>query len=75
VGKNPWNWSTAQINAFDMLQNALASVNSLSLPTEDGKYHIHSDASLIGSGATLKQFQMAKWQPIAFTSKTFTSSE
>jgi RNase H-like domain found in reverse transcriptase len=61
VGKNPWQWSTVQIDAFDMLQNALASANSLSLPTEDGQYRIHSDASLIGSSATLEQFQMAKW--------------
>jgi Reverse transcriptase (RNA-dependent DNA polymerase)/RNase H-like domain found in reverse transcriptase len=61
VVKNPWKWSTAQIDVFDMLQNALASANSLSLPTEDGQYHIHSDASLIGSSATLEQFQMAKW--------------
>jgi hypothetical protein len=44
-----------------MLRNALASANSLSLPTEDGQYRIHSDASLIRSGATLEQFQMAKW--------------
>jgi RNase H-like domain found in reverse transcriptase/Reverse transcriptase (RNA-dependent DNA polymerase) len=75
VGKNDWNWTDLQQNAFEGLCFNLSYRPMLALPNNSDPYRIHSDASLLASGAILEQLQEGKWKVIAYTSKSFSPAE
>jgi RNase H-like domain found in reverse transcriptase/Integrase zinc binding domain len=75
VGKNDWNWTDLQQNAFEGLCSKLSNGPMLALPNNSDPYRIHSDASLLASGAVLEQLQEDKWKVIAYTSKSFSPAE
>jgi RNase H-like domain found in reverse transcriptase/Reverse transcriptase (RNA-dependent DNA polymerase) len=75
VGKNDWNWTDLQQNAFEGLRSKLSNGPMLALPNNSDLYRIHSDASLLASGAVLEQLQEGKWKVIAYTSKSFSPAE
>jgi RNase H-like domain found in reverse transcriptase len=75
VGKNDWNWTDLQQNTFEGLHFKLSNGPMLALPNNSDPYWIHSDASLLASGAVLEQLQEGKWKVIAYTSKSFSPAE
>jgi RNase H-like domain found in reverse transcriptase len=75
VGKNDWNWTDLQQNAFEGLCSKLSNRPMLALPNNSDPYRIHSNASLLASGAVLEQQQEGKWKVIAYTSKSFSPAE
>jgi RNase H-like domain found in reverse transcriptase len=75
VGKNDWNWTDLQQNTFEGLYSKLSNRPMLALPNNSDPYRIHSDTSLLASGAILEQLQEGKWKVIAYTSKSFSPAE
>jgi RNase H-like domain found in reverse transcriptase len=75
VGKNDWNWTDLQQNTFEGLRSKLSNGPMLALPNNSDPYRIHSNTSLLVSGAVLEQQQEGKWKVIAYTSKSFSPAE
>uniref|UniRef100_A0A1I7WYG7 RNA-directed DNA polymerase n=1 Tax=Heterorhabditis bacteriophora TaxID=37862 RepID=A0A1I7WYG7_HETBA len=69
-------WTDVQKSAFDKLKDALTSSPVLMAPQIGQPYVIHTDASTIGIGAALYQYDAEKHlRPIAFCSRTLNKAE
>ena len=61
----PWSWGPVEQSAFEELRQKLASPNKLGVPHPNGEILMVTDASDIGGGSTLFQ-----WQPKNFSQVT-----
>ena len=75
-------WSTEQQNAFDSIRDALTNAVAVAYPDPHGLFVLSTDASLLGIGAILQQFQPVLDQPdqqelrtLAFASRPLTRAE
>ena len=72
IGKNSkFHWNIDQENAFNDIKNALTNAPVLKLPTRNGKFIIHTDASSEAIGAVLEQEDEAtkSIKPVAYYSQ------
>lgn len=67
----PWNWSTAEQEAFNTIKNQLTSSPILAFYDSNKPLTLENDASEYGLGSVLKQDD----KPIAFASRTLTDTE
>ena len=67
----PWNWSTAEQKAFDVIKSKLTSAPVLTFYDTNKALTLENDASDYGIGSVLKQ----EGRPIAFASRTLTDTE
>ncbi|WP_366144398.1 reverse transcriptase domain-containing protein, partial [Giesbergeria sp.] len=65
------NWAEPELRAFNRLKQALTSAPVLALPDRNAVFEVHSDASLVGTGAVLMQ----GGRVVAFTSYKFNAAE
>ena len=73
-----FNWTPDAAKAFDTLKEKLSSAPVLAIPdTTRGGFHLHTDASEYGLGATLSQegVEDGKMHPCAFLSRALKPSE
>ncbi|KAG1043777.1 hypothetical protein G6F43_011580 [Rhizopus delemar] len=70
-------WGEAQENAFIRLKDALVNAVQLKYPDPNSPYKLYTDASDIGVGAVLVQYdeEMAVDRPICFLSRKPTAAE
>ena len=75
-------WSKPQQDAFDAIRDALTNAVALAYPDPHGLFVLSTDASLLGIGAILQQFQPVPDHPdqqelrtLAFASRPLTKSE
>ena len=71
----PLRWSEHRQHAFDELKGFLTRAPVLSLPQDKGDYVLDVDASLVGAGAVLQQFQDGQLRVIEYASRTFNRAE
>jgi transposase InsO family protein len=71
----PFEWSTAQEEAFQELKARLISAPILAAPMDNGLYVLDTDASLVGLGAVLQQEQGDHLKVISYASRTLTPTE
>jgi hypothetical protein len=74
-GEKVWKWETEEQNAFESIKEAISTEPVLTLPNEEGVFHVEVDASNVGTGAVLSQEQQGKWHPVAFMSKSLLDAE
>jgi cleavage and polyadenylation specificity factor subunit 1 len=65
----PLEWSEDNLKAFSNSKVALALAATLSHPVEDAPLALFSDASDVGIGACLQQWQDGGWMPLSFFSR------
>ena len=76
---NQFQWTEEAQAAFEKLKKALVEAQALTLPTEDGRFYLDTDASNVGISAILHQEQ--EWngkkvlRPIYFGSKSLNSTQ
>lgn len=68
-------WSDACEEAFETLKARLTTAPVLAYPTKDDTFIVDTDASLFAIGAALSQVQNGEERPIAFASKTLSTSQ
>jgi len=71
----PFVWDSACKESFEKLKLLLMSPPTLAFPDPDVRYRLYTDASGIGVGATLAQFQNGQERIIAYGSKSFNETE
>lgn len=71
----PFEWNTAQEEAFQELKRRLISAPILAAPLNDELYVLDTDASLVGLGAVLQQEQKGQLKVIGYASRTLTPAE
>jgi hypothetical protein len=71
----PLFWSERRQNAFNELKRFLTQPPVLSLPRDEGEYVLDVDASLVGAGAILQQYQDGSLRVIEYASRTFNRAE
>ena len=72
----PWNWGSAQQNAFDKLKELILSEPCLAHADLDKKFRMETDASAYAYGAALSQKQDdGKFHPVGFMSKSMLPAE
>ena len=72
----PWDWSSEQKTAFEMLKTKVTSAPILIFPDENKQYRVEADASNYAHGGVLsQQGEDGKWHPVAFLSKSFNEVE
>lgn len=71
VRRNQFEWGTAQVEAFDMLKDALTSAPVLAHPSSHKEFVVSTDASQYAVGATLEQ----EGRPVAFLSHRLSDTE
>ena len=64
-----FEWTERRNEAFSQLKNALTSVPILGIPREKGLWYLDTDASDVGTGAVLSQFQDREERVIAYVSR------
>jgi hypothetical protein len=74
-GKSSINWTQEAISAFEKCKEKLATATLLAHPCDNARLAIVSDASNTAVGATLQQFIIDEWQPLAFFSKKLIATE
>jgi hypothetical protein len=74
-GEKVWKLETEEQKAFESIKEAISTEPVLTLPNEEGTFHVEVDASNVGTGAVLSQEQQGKWHPIAFMSKSLLDAE
>ena len=67
----PWNWSTAEQEAFDVIKSKLTSAPVLAFYDTNKALTLKNDATDYGIGSVLKQ----EGRAIAFASRTLTDTE
>ena len=67
----PWNWSTAQENAFQTLKKAVTDAPVLAYYNPDTELTLENNASQYGLGTALIQ----RGKPIAYASRTLSDTE
>ena len=70
-----FQWTAAEEHAFQTLREYLITAPVLAYPDPKLPYTLDTDASLDGIGAVLSQTQDGEERPIAYYSKTLSSSE
>jgi hypothetical protein len=70
-----FTWTEEEETAFQKLREFLLNAPVLAYPDPNKQYILDTDASLDGVGAVLSQIQNGEERPIAFYSKTLSSSE
>ena len=68
-------WTREERNSFERAKTLLANVTTLHHPTVDGPLILSTDASDIGVGAVLEQWQNGSWVPLAFFSRHLNARE
>ena len=74
-GKEPWQWTPLQQDAFEQLQKCLITAPVLGYPDPKKPYVLDTDASGDGVGAVLSQIQDGEERVIGYYSKTLTPPE
>jgi len=64
-----------RLKAFNDLKQFLTSPPVLGLPRDEGQYVLDCDASLVGAGAVLQQYQDGVLRVIEYASRTFNRAE
>jgi transposase InsO family protein len=75
TGNVDWSWTSAQQSAFEELKSRVTCAPVLAIPTDDDPYRLEADSSGHALGAVLSQCQQGVWHPIAFLSKSLSSTE
>ena len=68
-------WTTAALESFDAVKNALAQATLLVHPQIGAPTCIMTDASEVAVGAVLQQRIEGQWQPLAYFSKSLKPAE
>jgi hypothetical protein len=69
-------WTKECQDAFDKLKEALVSALVLTLPLEDGKFRLETDASDVTTGAVLYQEQEdGTYRPVGYLSKSYNDAK
>ena len=71
TGKVPWRWGELEQKAFDTLKSITCARPSVAAPDYTKKLYLDTDASEIGHGYMLYQYQDDKKQPIPFGSQAW----
>jgi len=71
----PFIWGTDQETAFETLKQKLISAPILPSPVDNGAYVLDTDASLIGLGVVLQQYQNKELKVIAYGSRCLSPAE
>ena len=68
--KSKFKWTEEQENAFNDIKNVLTNYPVLKLPTREGRFKVHTDASEFAIGAVLEQEDLSDKQikPVAYFS-------
>ena len=74
-GEKKFIWSVDQQGAFQQLKDALVTHPILARFVPGCPTRIRTDASGIGVGAVLQQFQDGHWRPLAYASKTLNDTQ
>lgn len=72
---NPWNWTSAENEAFDNLKAKLSERPILLLYNPEAKTEVHTDASKLGLGGILMQYHNDKLHPVAYYSRQTNAAE
>ena len=69
--------TSERLEAFDRLKNMLTSTPVLAVPRDDSEctYVLDTDASNVGAGCVLQQFQDGRLRVIEYASRTFNQAE
>ncbi len=70
-----FQWTQAQTQAVEILKQKLASAPIVKFPNYHADFHLHTDASETGMGATLMQEYGGLLHPVAYISKTLNSAQ
>lgn len=70
-----WQWSVAEVEAFETLKKRLVSTDVLINPDFSKPYRFYADASDIGMGGVLCQMKNGEERPIAYASQHFNKRE
>lgn len=73
--KVQFEWNSEADDAFKKLKEIMTTPPTLAYPDPKEQYILDTDASLDGVGAVLSQIQHGEERPIAYYSKTLSSSE
>ncbi|RVE65529.1 hypothetical protein OJAV_G00117810 [Oryzias javanicus] len=73
--KDPVEWTSDRVAAFDDAKSALAKAALLAHPDPDAEIALTTDASDIAVGAVVEQCVADTWQPLAFFSRKLQSRE
>ncbi|KAJ8332638.1 hypothetical protein SKAU_G00424270 [Synaphobranchus kaupii] len=73
--KNQWFWGPDQQKAFTSLKHELSSTPVLQLYDPNKDLKISADASSYGLGAVIPQKHQDVWSPVAYASRSLTSTE
>ncbi|KAF7645595.1 hypothetical protein LDENG_00201440 [Lucifuga dentata] len=73
--KNTWCWGCDQVKAFHNLKQELSSATVLVLYDSNKDLRISADASSYGLGAMMLQKQDDTWLPVAYASRSLSSTE
>jgi len=65
----------SRLRAFDELKRFLSTAPVLAMPTDEGEYCLSVDASGVGYGAVLEQYQDKSLRVIEYASRTFNRAE
>ena len=68
-------WGMAQNQAFQQLKRQMAEDVILAIPNKTGQFKVEADSSDGAIGAVLSQKHDGKWRPVAFMSKSLTTTE
>ncbi len=76
TGKVEWIWTHLQQEAFNKLQNEIASERVLVIPKPNQPFRMETDASDFAVAAILSQLDEDNvWKPVAFLSKALNDAE
>ncbi len=75
TGLTPWEWGSAQDQAFAELKRRMVEDVILAIPNETDPFMVKADASEGAVGVVLSQKQNGKWHPVAFMSKSLSVTE
>ena len=76
TGKESWEWTKEQQNAFDGSKAKISKEITLIIPNDNGQFQIEVNASDFAMGGILSQHQKDDtWRPVAFISKSFNSAK
>ena len=71
----PFVWTDRQQMAFEVLKVCLLNAPILGFPTEDGRFLLHTDASIFAVGGVLNQLQGDQEVVIAYASQSLRLSQ
>ncbi len=75
TGLTAWTWGKHQEDAFKELKHCMAEDVILAIPNDDDPFRVEADASEGAVSAVLSQQQNGVWRPVAFMSKSLSTTE